>query len=269
MAHDIADAFVRHNLLTYAAAVSFQAIVALIPLALLGLAILGAAGLGHVWADTLAPAIRGRVTPPVFHGIDFTAQRIVSTDTAVTIAVAGVLSVWYLTAAVRVVIEALNKIHDVDDDRPWWRRALVAVGLGALVGVVLITSFVVVSVAGGSGFDAVLFGVGRWLATVAMLGFAVGMLVRFGPAEHPQPRWASAGSLLVIVGWVVASVAFHWWIADVVDFKSPAGSLTGLLALAGYLFASVAIFLVGVQLDETLRKETGGSARGLLRSLRR
>jgi uncharacterized BrkB/YihY/UPF0761 family membrane protein len=50
----------------------------------------------------------------------------------------------------------------------------------------------------------------------------------------------------------------------VVDFKSPAGSLAGLLALAGYLFVCSAIFLVGVQLDETLRKLTHGRARGLL-----
>src|SRR5207244_651577 len=61
VAGDMRDAFVEHNLLTYAAAVAFQMIVALLPLAVLGLALLGAFGLGHLWADTLTPGLRGQL----------------------------------------------------------------------------------------------------------------------------------------------------------------------------------------------------------------
>jgi membrane protein len=265
---DTANAFVEHNLLTYAAAVSFQAIVALIPLALLTLALLGAFGLGHVWADTLAPALHGRVTQPVYHGIAFTARRIVSSGTAATTLFAGLLSAWYLTGAVRAVIEALNRIYDVKDECPWQRRALVGSRLGVTMGVALVGSFVLVawgSTAGGPA--AVVVDVARWLLAVALLGLAVALLVRLAPAEHPAQRWASAGSVLVVGTWILASLAFRRWITTVVDFKSPVGSLAGLLALAGYLFTCSAIFLVGVQLDETLRKLTGGRARGVLRWL--
>lgn len=262
---DVRQAFVEHSLLTYAAAASFQAILALIPLFLLGLALLGALGLGHVWDDSLAPPVRSRVTEPVYHAIDFTGRRIVSNGTAGTIVFAGLLSAWYLTAAVRVVMEALNTIHDVEDTRPWWRRALVAVGLAVVVGVALVTSFIVASAGGGSGVGGVLLGIGRWLLAIVLLGVAVGLLVRLAPAEHPQARWASAGSALVIVCWLVGSLVFRWWITTVVDFRSPAGSLAGLLALGGYVFMSVGIFLVGAQLDETLRRDTGGRARGMVR----
>ena len=41
-AHDIAERFSEHSLLTYASAIAFRAIVALVPLTLLGLALLGA-----------------------------------------------------------------------------------------------------------------------------------------------------------------------------------------------------------------------------------
>ena len=44
-----------------------------------------------------------------------------------------------------------------------------------------------------------------------------------------------------------------------------ASAMSGLLALGGYLFMSVGIFFVGAQLDETLRREKGGRARGMLR----
>jgi membrane protein len=258
------DAFVEHNLLTYAAAVAFQMIVALLPLAVLGLALLGAFGLGHLWADTLAPGLRGRLTPPVFRGIDSAGRQIVSTGLPATIAVAGLLSLWYLTAAVRTVMEALNKIHDVVDKRPAWTRALLALGLGAAVGVATVGSFLIVTwgstVTGGA---ATVLDVGRWIAAVVLLCLVVALLVRTAPAEHPAPRWASAGSVLVVVTWIVATLLFKLWITNVIDLKTPTGILAGLLALAIYLFVSSGVFLVGVQLDETLRKLTGGRARTL------
>lgn len=57
-----------------------------------------------------------------------------------------------------------------------------------------------------------------------------------------------------MVAWLLASLLFKLWIEFVADFRSPAGSLAGLLLVTGYLFASSIVFLAGVQLDELLRK---------------
>jgi uncharacterized BrkB/YihY/UPF0761 family membrane protein len=65
----VARAFRDHNLFTYASAISFRGIVAFVPLTLLGFALLGTFGLEDAWRDTLAPAIKGRVTPPVFEAM--------------------------------------------------------------------------------------------------------------------------------------------------------------------------------------------------------
>jgi membrane protein len=265
VAGDVRDAFVEHNLLTYAAAMAFQMIVALLPLAFLALALLGAFGLGHLWEETLVPSLRGRLTPEVYRVIDSTGRKIVSTDTAATIAVAGLLSAWYLTAAVRAVMEALNRIHDVVDEREWWRRGALALGLGTATGAAVVGSFLLV--AWGStvtGAAAVAFDVGRWLAAILLLGLVVALLVRVAPAEHPEPRWASAGSLLIVVSWLVATMLYKLWLTEVIDLRTTTGILAGLLALALYLFVTATVFLVGVQLDETLRKLTRGRARGIL-----
>ena len=268
VAADVRDAFVEHNLLTYAAAMAFQMIVALLPLAFLGLALLGSFGLGHLWRDTLVPTLRGHVTGDVYRAVDSTGDKIVSTGAGATIAVAGLLSVWYLTAAVRAVMEALNRIHDVVDEREWWRRGALALGLGSATGVAVVGSFLLV--AWGStvtGAAAIALDAGRWLGAVFLLGFIVALLVRVAPAEHPEPRWASAGSVLIVVCWLVATVLYKLWLTDVIDLQTTTGILAGLLALALYLFVTATVFLVGVQLDETLRKLTHGRARGLLRWL--
>jgi len=258
----IRQAFVEHNLVTYAAAIAFQALVALIPLSLLALGLLGALGRQSVWTRSLAPGLRNHVTPPVYHGIDYSVRRILDHGTAGLIAASTLLSLWYLTAAMRAVMEALNRIHDVDDERPWWRRVGGAVALAAICGGTLLGSVLLVELAptpnGAAGIGLACV---RWVGSILLLGLAIAVLVRFAPAEHPEPRWASAGSLLVIATWIGASFLFKLWINRVADFRSPVGSLTGLLALTGYLFLSAAVFLVGVQLDELLRREHHGRRR--------
>ncbi|HZT46237.1 MAG TPA: YihY/virulence factor BrkB family protein [Gaiellaceae bacterium] len=253
---EIAGAFAEHNLLTYAAAFAFQGLVALVPMTLLGLGMLGATGHREVWTQHIAPAIRGRVTPGVFGGIDETARRILDHGTAGLIAFSVVLSIWYLTAAMRAVMEALNRIHDVDDDRAWWVRAAIAAGLGTLAAAVLYGSAVLVI----GGPRGVVLGLVRWVGAVAMLGVLVGLLVRYAPAQQPRARWASLGAALVVCSWLVASVLFRVYVTYLANFKSPVGSLTSLLVLTTYLFVSSTVFLVGVQLDELLRKRSRPSS---------
>jgi membrane protein len=261
----IADAFVRHNLLTYAAAIAFQGLVALVPLAMLALALLGAAGREDLWTSEIAPKLHDRFLPQVYSGIDATAKKILTHGSPGLVVFGVLLSIWYLTAAQRAVMEALNRIHDVEDTRRWWHRLGVAVGLGVVSGVGLIgAALLLITPPAAHGAAEFPIDFGRWIAAVLDLGIVVGLLVRFAPAERPQARWASAGAVLVVVSWLVASIAFRFWITDVVDFKSPVGTLSALLVLTSYLFVSAIVFLAGAQLDELLRKTTGGRAHSLI-----
>src|ERR671937_1255404 len=126
---DLRTRLSEHRLSIYASAIAFRALVALIPLALLGLGILGALGLKSTWKDSVAPAIKPRVTQPVFHGIDYTAEKILSSGTAGLIVFATALVIWDLAIGVSAIMDALNQIHDVEERRPPSHRALVAVAL--------------------------------------------------------------------------------------------------------------------------------------------
>ena len=86
-AHDVAACFSEHSLLTYASAIAYRALIALVPLSLLGLALLGVFGLEDVWTDTIAPVLKDHLTQPVATGIDLTVQQILKNDTAPLIAI--------------------------------------------------------------------------------------------------------------------------------------------------------------------------------------
>jgi membrane protein len=252
----LAAAFGEHHLWTYASAISFRAIVALVPLTLLGLGLLSALGLEDVWTESIAPAIRNHATPPVYTAIDYSVDKIFASSAAPLIAFAAVLLLWDMAWAVTTTMEALNEIHDVDEPRPWRPRYLAALALAGAV-IVCVVGAVLLVVLGprASGVLHVVLGIGRWPVAVVLLGLAVGLLVRYAPAEQPQVRWASAGSILVVGSWIVASVVFDWWVISVANFKTAIGSLAVFLVLSAYVFVSVAIFLIGVQLDEIMRRE--------------
>jgi membrane protein len=252
----------EHELTIYASAIGFRALLAVIPLTLLSLGLLGALGLQDTWHNSIAPAIEPKVLPEVYSGINASAEKVLSSGTAGVIAFASALAIWDLSLGMLAIMRALNQVHDVEEDRSTARRVAVAVALALGVGACVIAAMLLLVVAPRAhGGLHVLLGIMRWLLAPLLLGLGVGLLVRFAPAQKPESRWASIGSLLVIATWIIATLLFKLWVTYVADFKSAVGSLTGLLLVTTYFFVSSAIFLIGAELDELLRKETRG--RGL------
>ncbi|MBA3844984.1 MAG: hypothetical protein H0X39_20620, partial [Actinobacteria bacterium] len=60
------------------------------------------------------------------------------------------------------------------------------------------------------------------------------------------------------------TLLFSWYIGSLANFKSASGALTVFLVLAAYLYAASIIFLVGVQIDELLRKDSSGTEVGII-----
>src|SRR5436305_12951208 len=132
---ELADEFGEHRLFIYATSIGFRALVALIPLALLALGLLGALGLKSTWRNSIAPEIQPHVTQPVYHAIDYSAEKILSSGTTALIVFASALVLWDLTLAVVGIMDALNQIHDVAEKRSAIRRAVTAVTLAAVTGI--------------------------------------------------------------------------------------------------------------------------------------
>jgi membrane protein len=259
LVRQLAGRFSEHGQFVYASAIAFRALVSLVPLTLLALGLLGAFGLQDVWRDTVAPAIEPRFTPQVFRAIDSSAEKIFANSTAGLIAFASILLFWNLFATVFVVMPALSRIHDVQERRRLGRRIGVAAGLGLAIGLCVIGAVLDVVLVGRIHAGPVANGalaVAKWGAAIAILGLAVGLLVRFAPAERPEVSWASVGSIVVVAGWMLASLVFRWWVTSVANFTSAVGQLTFFLLLTAYVYISSAIFLVGTELDELLRKKT-------------
>jgi membrane protein len=265
------DLFNEHELLTSAAAIALQGFVAMVALALLAVALLGETGHEHVWTKQIAPQIQPKVLPAVFHGIQASVHKVFSSSSAGLIVFASALAVWEVSGTVRACMSAISKISGAKDDRPWYLRFPLSIGIAAivtvaLIGAALLTLVLRHAVHGGWGIP---FSIARWLATVVLLTFAFGVLVRFAPAEPRSKRWASGGAALVVVLWIVQSLIFGWYVRSAASYKSAAGSLTAIYLFTTYVYVGAIVLMVGIELDEQLRRDLKGEEeRGILQIVR-
>jgi membrane protein len=265
------DLFREHDLLTYASAIAFQALVAFVALLLLGLALLGELGRQDVWTNQLGPQIEPKVLPPVYSGIDATVQKIFTSSSGGLIAFAAAVAIWEMSGVVRAIMGAVARVYDTEDDRSWKVRFPVSIGVGvvitaSIVGAVLLGTAARTAV---HGSWSVPFAILRWLLAAAAIGVGFGLLVRYAPVERRTTRWASAGATLVTVAWFVQALIFAAYLRSVANYKSSVGSLLGVYFLTTFLYVAAIILLVGIELDEQLRKDLQGKEeRGILEIVR-
>ncbi|MCP9487258.1 MAG: YihY/virulence factor BrkB family protein [Gaiellaceae bacterium MAG52_C11] len=259
--------FDRHRILTNASAISFQALKSLVPLALFGIALPGVLGLSNVWDDQLKQVVARNFTSTAFVAIDTAVEKIMMEGNPVLPSFAGALLVWYVAGLVRACMGGMNSIYEADEERTLLRRWSLSFALALSVATAFVLSVLAITVGprlDRSGAGHVLLLIVRWPFAVIVLGLAVGLLVRYGPAERRQARWASVGAVVVVAAWIVQSLLFAWYVRTFADFTSASGTLTVFLILAAYLYTASIIFLVGTEIDELLRKDASAGEKGIL-----
>ena len=252
---EVRRCFKENDLLTYASAIAFRVVFALIPGLLFTLGLLGTLGLSEVWSSDVAPEVRKSVSGPLFEVIDQTVAKVLSGRQLFWVTLGAVIALYALSSAMRAIMGVLCRIYDTGDDRPWIRRFLLSLWLSALVGLMLICAVACVTLLSeliGGGLLAEAVG---WVAALVLLLGVVGVIVRFAPAVKRPVHWVSFGAVIVVVGWIASSLVYGWYASSVADYGSAFGSLAAVMVTLGYIYLSSIVFLSGLQLDSLIRRE--------------
>jgi membrane protein len=268
LARALLDGFKRHDLLTYSSAISFQILTATIPFVLFVLAMAGLLHLNSVWRDHLEPRLQADVPTAVFMVISNAVNKAIVGRRVMWATLGGGLALWQVSGAVRAVMGALARIYGAPAERPFFKRYAVSFALSIEVGAcftlatlcLLLAPFFSVTHP-GAAWDVLVFLV-RWVPAVGLLVFAVGLLVRHAPATpQPLPR-VSLGATIIVCLWMIASIAFYFYLTRIASYESVFGSLALAIVAMAYLYISTTVFLLGTQLDAILRAQATGALSG-------
>lgn len=185
-------------------------------------------------------------------------------------------ALWSGSAAVGSAMKGLNRIRDADEDRTFFKRKLVAIGLTLVFGGSLLVAAILMVggrlVASGTG-DALgweagaraLMGWVLWPASIALILAAVTVLYWIGPSGEKSFRWVTPGAFLFAVAWVSASAIFSLYVSNFGSYNRTYGSLAAVIILLVWLYWSNLLLLVGAQLNTVLERRYGEEAEGLRR----
>jgi membrane protein len=249
------ELFDRHNLLTYASAIALRMFIAAVACTLFALGILGVAHQEQLWRKTIGPAIEPKVLPHVFDGIDQTVNKVFSSSTGGLLALAAALAIWEVSGIIRAGIGALDEIYETPEPRPFWIRFPLSWGLAILVLASMLGAIAVVWAGHVSGSWSILILILRWPAAAILVAVAFELIVRWAPAKHRRVRWASLGSVLVVVGWIGETLIFGAYVRGVANFRTSVGSLEVFIFLATYFYIAAIVLLVAMELDELVRAD--------------
>src|SRR5919112_894280 len=173
------------------------------------------------------------------------------------------LALWGVSGAFRSVMEAMNVMYEVEEDRPAWMKYGISIFISLAVIVLMLTALGIVvfgsSVGGGlaevvglgSVFQAV-WSIVQWPVLACVVLFAFAIVYYFGPAAKQRWRWISPGSILAFVFWLVFSLLFSFYVGNFGSYNETYGSLAGVILLMLYIYYSAVIMLLGAEMNQVI-----------------
>jgi membrane protein len=163
-------------------------------------------------------------------------------------------------------MKTLNRIHEVEESRPLWKRYAIAVGLTLTAGTFLIGSMVlavigqswgleIASELGIEGAAATAFTWARWPVIIVLLLLAVAFVLWATPNADLPFRWISPGAVAFVVVWVPATALFSFYVANFGSYNATYGALGGTVVLLVWLYLTSFVLLLAAEINDILIEE--------------
>lgn len=265
-ARELVRCFEDRNLMTWAAALSFQISTAVVPFLLFGLGLIGFLNLDSAWAD-IAKNVKPHMSDAAFKVVDSTAEKILNQKQAFWVTIGLAVALWEVSGGMRTIMGGLSQIYECEDDRSWLERMRTSVLLAVIVSVLMLAA-IAIAWSGPLLYGDVgqpvgaLFFVLRWAVAAMLLGLACGLTVRLAPDGYQPTRWVTTGTTIVVGAWIAASILFGLYIRFVASYGSVYGNLATIVILFAYIYISAIVFFAGAQVDAIIRRRVEGNAQG-------
>jgi membrane protein len=259
--------FQRDQCTDLAAALTYYSVLSVFPAILALVSLLGLFGQGEATTSALLDIVRqlgqGQVADQLKGPID---QIVGARGAGLAFVVGLVGAIWSASGYVGAFGRAMNRVYQVDEGRPIWKLRpvvlLITIGLvimAALVLVGLVVSGPVAHAIGdvvGLGEQSVtVWNIVKWPVMLGIVIVIVAVLYYATPnVRQPKFRWVSVGAAVAILVWVLASVAFGFYVTNFSSYNKTYGSLAGVIVFLLWLWITNLALLFGAEIDAELER---------------
>jgi membrane protein len=256
--------FYEDDIMTYAAAVAYQALYALFPFIIVLLALFSFLDRPELFQWLLEHSRRflpGEASAQV----EQVVAEIRGRRQSGLLSVGLLTTLWIASGGVRSAMNALNKAYEVPEGRAIWKRFVLSFGYVLLAGslVVVATGLMVF---GPMASDWGLRQVGApagvreavaWLRIpLAIAGAVAGVFLVYLAMPNVKQRVALVvpGAVFSVVLWGLVSLGFRWYVEHLGQFSVTYGSVGAVIVLLTYFYLSSLILLTGAELNAAIQR---------------
>jgi membrane protein len=176
----------------------------------------------------------------------------------------GILgALWAAAGGVTAVMGTLNVAYDAKEERPFWKTRLIAVGLTALLALLIVGGTALIMfgdrfaawLAALFGMGAVftlIWGVVHYLLGLALLFLGLELVYYFGPNVEQDWRWITPGAVFAVASLIVASLLFSLYLRLAPDYSATYGSIGAVVVLMLWLYLVGAVILIGGEINSEI-----------------
>jgi membrane protein len=187
-------------------------------------------------------------------------ERVVTRQHSSLFSIGLLASIWSAANAVEAIMQGLNRVQSLRENRPFWKTRgiaiLLAVGVSflALLGLLALWFGSQVSrwweVRGGLGpLPVEVWDFVRWPIILLCLVGAIDQLYFLGPAARLRWRWITPGAVVAVLGWVAASLGFSAYVRHFGSYNAMYGSIGAVIILLTWMYLTSFFILLGAEIN--------------------
>jgi membrane protein len=173
----------------------------------------------------------------------------------------GILAaLWTSSSAITAIVDGLNRAYDVQEGRPYWKVRLIAIVLTVGLSLFIIVSLVLLTfgpqiggwiadqVGLGSVFQ-IAWNLLRWPVIIGLIVLAMALVYYVAPDVEQRWQWITPGSLVAVVGWLLASLGFSFYVNNFASYNATYGSIGAVIVLLTWMYVSGFFVLLGGEIN--------------------
>lgn len=255
--------FIAHDVLQYAGAMAYFAVLSMVNLFILGVVVLTFV-VGEGTARTFVVDRVTQTLPLAAPDVGRLIDRAIEARGGVTI-VGLVLLLWSALGVFGALAGGVSRVFTGTPRRPFWKERLIGLALLGATGVIAIASvalgFITQLVEDSLSARVSLPGIGPLFAVIGLLISALLIFVSFLVVYRVVPtrplplRHAIPGALVATVLWTVLRIGFVFYATRVAKYDTLFGPIGTAVSLLVFLYFSSVVLLLGAEVSRASAQE--------------
>ena len=169
-------------------------------------------------------------------------------------------AIWSSSSAMTAIISTLNSAYDIEEGRPWWKVQLTAILLTLGVALFILISFALIIVGPtlaekvadwvhlGPAFEWT-WKILQWPLVFALACTGIALVYYFAPDAEQDWVWLTPGSVISTTLWLLASLAFKYYVVNITSYAATYGAIGGVMVLMLWFYISGVVLLFGAEMN--------------------